>query len=192
MCAPGHSRIPSRLIAYSAKTFSALPHTSVYIDGGASDWPSRHPELAADFLVRDGVQYARGFALNSTHYSRTVDNIDYGTQVVAELAKRGVPSRHFVISTSSNGRGFTFSHARGSHPDNAKTCETRTETVCVTLGVPPTADVANARWRQSALHRARAKAHVDGYLWFGRPWLTMQNTPFDLARALDVARTTPW
>ena len=192
LCAPHGSKLPSRLVAYAARKFSALPRTSVYIDGGASDWPKDNPAKAADILMPAGVAYARGFALNSTHYSRTVDNIDFGTRLVAELRRRGAPGKHFVINTSSNGRPFDFGSARGSHPDNAKVCQTRTERVCVSLGIPPTTDVANPRWRQSALHRARAKAHVDAYLWFGRPWLFMQADPFVLSRALALARTTPW
>ena len=39
---------------------------------------------------------------------------------------------------------------------------------------------------------ANAAAYVDGYLWIGRPWLYMQADPFDLKRALAVARTTPY
>ncbi len=192
LCVPHGSKVPSGLIAYAAKKLGALPNTSVYIDGGASDWPSKRPDQAAQILLWAGVRYARGFALNSTHYSRTVDNIDFGTRVVSELAARGVPGKHFVINTSSNGRGFTFNDARGGNRDNAKVCETRAERVCVTLGIPPTTDVANPRWRQSALHRARATAHVDAYLWFGRPWLYMQADPFVRSRALALARTTPW
>jgi hypothetical protein len=64
--------------------------------------------------------------------------------------------------------------------------------VCVTLGIPPTSDVANSRWRLSAAHRREATAHVDAYLWFGRPWLYMQADPFVKSRALAMARTTPW
>jgi endoglucanase len=192
LCAPRGSKLPSQLTAYAARRFSALPNTSVYIDGGASDWPARNPGRAASFLMPAGIEYARGFALNSTHYSRTGDNIDFGTQLVAELAKRGAPGKHFVVSTSSNGRGFTFSKARGSHPDDAKTCATKAERVCVTLGIPPTADVAAPRWHLVQARAARAAKYVDGYLWFGRPWLTMQSSPFDMARALSMARTTPF
>jgi hypothetical protein len=39
LCAPHGSTAPSELIAYSARVLSALPHTSVYIDVGAADWP---------------------------------------------------------------------------------------------------------------------------------------------------------
>lgn len=192
LCVPNGSSLPSRLIAYSAKRFSSLPNTSVYIDGGASDWPKDDPALAARFLVPDGVRYARGFALNSTHYATTPAEIDFGSRLVEELARRGAPGKHFVINTSSNGRGFDFGEARGSHPDNANVCRSRTETHCVTLGIPPTSDVTNPRWGLSSPDRTRAAKHVDGYLWFGRPWLFMQADPFDLGRALALVRSTPY
>ena len=93
LCAPHGSRLPSRLVGYAARKFSALPRTSVYIDGGVSDWPKDNPRKAADFLIPAGVRYARGFALNSTHYATTGDNIDFGTRLVAELRRRGVPGK---------------------------------------------------------------------------------------------------
>ena len=192
LCAPGGSTLPSRLIGYSARVFSALPHTSVYIDAGVSDWPSGRPDIAADILMPAGIRYARGFALNSTHYASTGANLTFGTHLVAELARRGVPGKHFVVNTSSNGQPFTFSQARGPDPDNAKACATKRERVCVTLGIPPTTDVGSARWGLSRRHRAMARAHVDGYLWFGRPWLTRQASPFDLRRALALSRTSPY
>lgn len=193
LCVPGGSKIPTNLIAYSARVFSALPNTSVYIDGGTWDWPWKAPAKAASFLVADGIRYTRGFALNSTHYGRVEDDIDFGTQVVAELAKRGVSGKHFVISTSSNGQGFEFNQARGGGSrDNAKVCQSFVERVCVALGIPPTTDVANPKWGMSATRQARAATNVDGYLWFGRPWLYMQSDPFVKSRALDLARYTPW
>jgi endoglucanase len=192
LCVPRGSKVPSQLIAYSAKKFSALPNTSVYIDGGASDWPKDNPAKSAQFLVPAGVKYARGFALNSTHYETTANEIAFGARVVSELARRGIPGKHFVVNTSSNGRGFEFALARGSHPDNAKVCTKPRETRCVTLGIPPTHDVTNARWKLSATNRARAAKHVDGYLWFGRPWLYMQADPFSMPRAIWLARTTPY
>ena len=192
LCAPGGSQLPSRLIAYAAKTFSALANTSVYIDAGASDWPKDRPEESARFLMPAGIAYARGFALNSTHNASTTDQIAFGTRLVAELAARGAPDKHFVINTSSNGQPFDFGEARGTHPDNAKVCATRTEVRCVTLGIPPTDDVADPAWGLSETNRARARKHVDGYLWFGRPWLFMQADPFVMRRALLLARTTPY
>ena len=192
LCAPNKSRIPSQLIAYSTRKFSALPNTSVYIDAGASDWPSNDPKGAADILVAAGIQHARGFATNSTHYATTGHEIHGGTRVVAELNARGYRGKKFVINTSSNGQGFTFNKARGSHPDNANVCRTRAERSCVTLGIPPTTEVTSTRWGNSQLNRAKAANHVDAYLWFGRPWLFMQADPFVKSRALQLARTTPW
>ena len=49
----------------AAKLFSALPHTTVYIDAGAADWLS--VGQAAWLLENAGVQYARGFSLDDTH-----------------------------------------------------------------------------------------------------------------------------
>jgi hypothetical protein len=37
-----------------------------------------------------------------------------------------------------------------------------------------------------------AARSVDGFVWFGRPWLYNQADPFVARRALDMARTTPW
>jgi endoglucanase len=192
LCAPGHSPLPSQLIAYSARKYAALPNTHVYIDAGASDWPINDPKKAANILVPAGIKYARGFAFNSTHYATTAREIQAGTAVVAELNRRGLRGKHFVINTSSNGRGFVFGTARGSHPDHANVCRTRSEQHCVTLGIPPTTNVASTRWGLSKLNRAKAARYVDAYLWFGRPWLYMQADPFDKPRALQLARTTPY
>jgi endoglucanase len=192
LCAPGGSKLPSHLIRYAARRFSVLPRTSVYIDAGASDWPKDRPAEAARILMPAGIRYVRGFALNSTHYESNDHNIYFGTRVVNALARRGVPGKHFVINTAQNGRPFEFADARGSHPDNAKTCSTTTETSCVTLGIPPTARVARAAWGLTPNNRVRARRHVDAYLWFGRPWLYMQADPFSMRRALAIARTTPY
>lgn len=192
LCVPKASTVPSHLIAYAARKFSALPHTSVYIDGGASDWPKDDPAKAATFLVPAGIKYARGFALNSTHYATTSEQVKFGTGLVSVLNGRGYPDKRFVINTSSNGRGFDFGSAKGSHPDNADVCATPHSTSCVTLGIPPTTDVANTKWHLSATNRKKAAKYVDAYLWFGRPWLFMQSSPFALNRALALASSTPY
>jgi hypothetical protein len=192
LCAPHGSRVPSRMVAYAARTLSALPATSVYIDAGASDWPANDPQTAATILERAGVQYARGFALNATHYTSTAENIEHGAAVVDELAARGLPGKHFVVDTAENGRPFHFADYKGSHPNNAAVCRTRSERRCVTLGIPPTTAVAADRWGLSQHDRDLAAAHVDAYLWFGRPWLSMQTDPFSMKRALAMARTTPY
>jgi endoglucanase len=189
-CAPHHSRLPMRLVEYAAQRFSALPHTSVYIDAGAGDWPT--VRQATSLLLGAGVRYARGFALNATHYDSTEHEIRFGARVVAALARAGVRGRHFVINTSSNGRPFTYQQYRGPDYDNAGVCTSRASRRCVTLGIPPTTDVASPRWGLSRSARSLAARFVDAYLWIGRPWLYRQSDPFELQRALAMARTTPF
>jgi hypothetical protein len=129
-------------------------------------------------------------ALNGTHYSATTAEIVRGAAIVQALAARGIPGKHVVINTSSNGHPFEFGKYTGSDPDNAVVCRSATATgTCVKLGPPPTADVANPRFKLAPETARLARAYVDGYMWFGRPWLYRQATPFDLNRALQLART---
>ena len=185
-------RVRMQLTAYAARVFGKLPRTSVYIDASDSDWLSI--PKARDLLLRSGLRYVRGFALGATHYSGTAANIRYGRRLVAALAAAGVGRRHFVIDTADNGRPFTWLQYWAKHPDgdfdNAAPCRNRTERRCNTLGIPPTSRVAASRWNLPAKLRPVARRHVDGYLWFGRPWLYRQASPFLLERTLQVARTT--
>jgi endoglucanase len=192
LCAPGGSTLPSQLVGYASHVFSALPNTSVYIDAGASDWLRNDPAKALKILVPAGIDTARGFALNSTHYAATSAEIAYGTSVVQALAAAGYADKHFVVNTAANGAPFNGYDYRGPNFDNATTCSKKGQQGCVTLGIPPTADVANPAWGLSATDAANAATYVDGYLWIGRPWLYMQADPFDMKRALAVARTTPY
>ena len=192
LCAPGGSKLPSQLLGYASHVFSALPNTSVYIDAGASDWLRNDPAKALKILVPAGIDTARGFALNSTHYASTSNEVAYGTAVVQALAAAGYPDKHFVVNTAANGAPFNGYDYKGPNFDNATTCRTKGQQACVTLGIPPTYDVANPAWGLSATDAANAAAYADGYLWIGRPWLFMQADPFDMKRALAVARTTPY
>ena len=193
LCAPGGSLLPSQQIGYAARVLGALPNASVYIDAGASDWLRSDPARALQILLPASVADVRGFALNSTHYAATSDELRFGAAIVAELEKLGITDKHFVVNTAANGRPFNGYEYRGSnHYDNANVCKTRSQQRCVTLGIPPTADVANPRWGLSVEDAALAARYADGYVWVGRPWLYMQADPFDMKRALAVARTTPY
>jgi len=184
-------QVREQLTAYAAHVFGQLPRTAVYLDASDSDWLS--VPRAADMLLHSGIADVRGFALGATHYSSTADNVAYGRDLVAALAAAGVPGRHFVVDTADNGRPFTWLQYRAAHPhgdfDNAKACRTTTQEQCDTLGIPPTTQVAD--YLPSALQPA-ARTSVDGYLWFGRPWLYRQSSPFLRSRALRIARTTPY
>jgi endoglucanase len=190
MCVPHHSQLPMRLVSYAAQVFSALPRTSVYIDAGAADWAS--VSNAVSMLRAAGVRYTRGFALNGTHYDSTAHEIMFGQKIARALAGAHIPGRHFVINTSDNGRPFTYQQYHGQSFDNAAVCQTGSSQRCVTLGIPPTTNVASAKWGLSARARRVASRLVDAYLWFGRPWLVNQAAPFDLQRSLQLARTTPF
>ena len=186
------SPIPLALVSYAARVFSALPHTTVYLDAGAADWPS--VSQAVTLLRRAGVGSARGFALNATHYDATGREVRFGARVAQALARAGLPGKHFVIDTSQNGRPFTYSAyaRRYPDPDNPRVCTTAHEQLCVTLGIPPTTQVASPRWGLSRPVRALAARYADAYLWFGRPWLDNQAWPFDRPRALALAASTPF
>ncbi len=190
VCAPHHSTLPFDLVAYASRVFASLPHTTVYLDVGASDWPT--VSQAVTILRRSGVRYARGFALGATHYASTSDEIGFGARIVTGLRHAGLGTKHFVINTAENGRPFTYQQYHGPNYDNATVCRTASSSRCVTLGIPPTARVS-ASWRGLSGHaRSLAGRFVDAYLWIGRPWLENQADPFDLQRSLQLAATTPY
>ena len=190
-CIPDHSQVPAQELKYAAQVFSALPHTTVYIDAGASDWQS--VSSIVSLLREAGVQFTRGFALGATHYASTADELLYGAQVVRELAAQGVPGMHFIINTAQNGRPFTVQQNRAEFTDQ-NICATAQSTQCVTLGIPPTTNVAGdpAADGLNTREAAIAAQFCDAYLWFGRPWLENQSHPFEQWRALDLAASTPF
>jgi hypothetical protein len=149
-------------------------------------------------LRASGIQYARGFALGATHYASVADGITYGSQLVQSLANLGVSGKHFVIDTADNGRPFTWKQyhdAYGFKPDtfdNAFTCAQKPNGPCDTLGVGPTWQINDTKLTLTSIQRTQALANVDGYLWFGRPWLINQNSPYDGTRARQVASTSPY
>lgn len=196
LCAPRGSKKHSRLIAYSARVFSALPNTSVYIDAGAADWPSAGQggvPRTLEFLIPSGIKYARGFALNSTHYSSTVNEVQRGAEISRALAARGIGGKTFVVNTSMNGQPFEFGKYTGPDDNHPWVCRRPADTrTCVALGLPPTADVSNPAWGLPASTRQLAAQYTDGYMWFGRPWLYRQNQPFLMGRALKLAAQYDW
>ena len=189
MCVPHHSRVPLQMVAYAAQKFGSLPHTSVYIDAGAADWPT--VSQARALLLAAGVRYARGFALDATHYDSTQHEILFGARVAGALARSGVPGRHFVINTASTAGRSPISSTTGP------TSTTRRSARAPLAAVRDAGHPAHGERRQPALGTVRtarsfAARFVDAYLWIGRPWLDDQSDPFDLQRALALARTTPF
>jgi endoglucanase len=200
LCAPHGSTVPSQLVAYAAKTLSAQPNTSVYIEAGAADWPMFGPnggvDAAVKILVRGGIQYTRGFALNGTHYDSIPDEVARAQAIIKQLNALGYPGRRAVINTSNNGHPFKFGQYQFSDPTNPIVCDsvdTPASVTCETLGIPPTADVADPQWKLPSTTAALAQQYVDAYLWFGRPWLHHEGSqPFVTKRAIKLVRTTPY
>jgi hypothetical protein len=187
VCAP--SPVPLQLANYAARRFSALPHTTVYIDAGARYWPSFRRVV---WMLRDaGIGYARGFALNTTEYDGTAAEVQYGARIVRALAAAGYRNKHFVVNTAENGAPFLNGQYRGD-VGNPRVCRSRHDRICATLGIPPTTAVASPRWHLPAGARRAAARYADAYLWVGRPWLDYGADPFDLHRALGLAASTPW
>jgi hypothetical protein len=187
--------IRERLVAYAARTLkNADPNATIYIEAGSADWLT--VDAAAQLLKKSGVANVRGFALNGTHYDTTARNVRHGRQIVSKLAAMGIPNKHFVIDTADNGRGFTFAQYRRRHPNsditNPIVCRTKSQRVCETLGIPPTWKVGLAKWHLPPTVARMARHWVDAYLWYNRPWLDHNSSPFELSRALPLARTTPF
>ncbi len=103
MCAP--TRAPLDLVAYAARRFTALPHTTVYIDAGAAWWPLR-PAQAADMLIGAGIRHVRGFAMNDTQYDSPGRELEWGANIEGELAARGVHGKHMIVNTAESGRAI--------------------------------------------------------------------------------------
>jgi endoglucanase len=200
LCAPHGSKLPSKLVAYAARVLSGQPRTSVYVEAGAADWPMFGPhggvDAAVKILVRGGIQYAHGFALNSTHEDSVTGEVGRATAIAKALAAKGYPGRKAVINTSSNGHPYRYGTYTGPDALNPVVCPSKTtpaSVTCETLGIQPTADVANARWGLSDKTAKRARHHVDAYLWFGRPWLHhVGSQPFVTKRAIKLVKSTPW
>ena len=87
------------MLRYGVDTLSQLPNATVYIEAGASDWETATGRTAKQ-LRYVGISKVRGFMLNVTHYDWTGNNIQHGLEI-----SRMVGGKHFIISTSFNGRG---------------------------------------------------------------------------------------
>ncbi|HYE22594.1 MAG TPA: glycoside hydrolase family 6 protein [Verrucomicrobiae bacterium] len=70
----------------------------VYLDAGHPGWVAT--TAMAERLKAAGIDQADGFALNTSNFTTTSDNTNYGEQV-----SKLVGNKHFVIDTSRNGQG---------------------------------------------------------------------------------------
>jgi endoglucanase len=172
--------LPARMLAWTSKTLSALPNTTVYVDMGSEDWVRGDVEPVAKFLKLSGVQYARGFSLNVSHKNYLDREILFAKEVSQALAKMGITGKHAVLDTSDNGQPFAGAeiNPRGADytmPGEIDPCTQKHQgEPCTALGVPPTTDVDNDAWGLSPAVDQVAAQYVDAYLWVSRPWLPNQ------------------
>jgi endoglucanase len=178
------STAPERIDTYAARILSANPHTTVYIDGGTFGWVTAASD--ASLLIRNGIRYARGFALDDTDYDPTATEDLFGARVIAALAKLGVRGKHFIVDTDENGQPYKPDQVPGRNINTAPTCHAQIQTVCQRTGIPPTTDVAWSGWNLGTAASTAAKLYCDGYVWSGRPW-DIDAGPFDLQNAQWLA-----
>ena len=166
------------------------------LEVGAPDWLA--VPTATRLLLDAGVGYTRGFAVGGTHHTSVGADVNYATRIVAQLARSGYPDKHAVLDTADNGRPFTYQQAARKYPrsrfHDLGICGTRRERRCVTLGIPPTAQVTGHRRALHLTRRqdARLAAVVDAFVWLGRPWRGNGGSTFAPRRLLQAARTTPF
>jgi endoglucanase len=97
---PKDQQVRLGLLREAVQVLEANGNTGVYLDAGNPHWMPAND--MAERLKSAGVDQADGFALNTSNYMTTKENIEYG-QAISRL----VGGKHFVIDTSRNGNGPT-------------------------------------------------------------------------------------
>jgi endoglucanase len=120
---PADQKARLAMIHDAVNVLEATPGVSVYIDAGHARWIEA-PEMAKR-LKAAGIEDADGFALNTSNYVSTEENVKYGHTLSA-----AVGGKHFIIDTGRNGNGAT--------PD-AQWCNPKGRA----LGKTPTTDTAD-------------------------------------------------
>jgi endoglucanase len=171
VCAP--STVPLQLVAYAARVFSALPYTTVFIDGGAH-WFPMHTSQAVGMLEQAGIRYARGFALNSTEYDSTGAELEYGAGIIHALQAPGTaPSTWSSTPRRTAPRSSTVS-----------TPATSATPGCAAAGMTVSA-------RRSVSHRppmSPTRAGVSPALTAASPFATPTRTCGSVVRGLTTAQ----
>ena len=187
--------VRAKLVAWATQLLAKNPNAAIYLDSGDSDW--QHVSTMEPWLKLAGIQYARGFALGATHYSKAQDDIAYGNAMVKALAADNIPGKHYVIDTADNGQGFTWRQWATAHGgatfNNASPCTSMTGPApCASLGVPPTWQVIDSALPLTDAQKFYTLRQLDGYLWFSRPWLPWQSGAYSIALAQRLASSSPY
>jgi endoglucanase len=144
----GQLAIRNAELKYAISVLEALPHTVVYLDGGAAD--AQPAGRQARYLRNAGVAQAQGFFLNSTHFDWMTTEIHYGQQI-----SRLLGGAHFVINSGENGRGPLRPHNRVASGN---------EVLCN----PPGRGLGPISVDQGVA-QPTGYAAADGFLWFTNP-----------------------
>lgn len=86
------------MLSNAVSTLKSKSNIAVYIDAGHSAWLPIDDVSAR--LVKAGIAKANGFALNTSNFRTTDENIRYGEAVSSKVG-----GKHFVIDTARNGLG---------------------------------------------------------------------------------------
>jgi cellulase/cellobiase CelA1 len=108
----GAARQRLALMRAVTKRLGREPGITTYIDIGSSSWLRRGQALR--LLKRSGVRSIRGFAINTTHFNHTRNELRYGNWLAKKLG--GKP---YVVNTAENGRGAIEGPKSFCNPRNA-------------------------------------------------------------------------
>jgi endoglucanase len=120
------------MLNYAVDALTALPRTSVYLDGTHSAWLNVGD--ISQRLVRAGVQKADGFFLNASNYQFTPNLVQYGTWIsscitwVEDLGGSfaGCPNQYWNGGPSTNWQGTALSNY-GIWSDGAASLDLNTQ-----------------------------------------------------------------
>ncbi len=120
---PADQKARLAMIRDAVDVLEATPGVAVYLDAGHAAWIPA--EDMAKRLKAAGIEHADGFALNTSNYIASDENIKYGHQISALVG-----GKHFIVDTGRNGNGATADLAWCNPKGRA-------------LGTPPTTDTGD-------------------------------------------------
>jgi endoglucanase len=129
------------MLNYAVDALTALPNTSVYLDGTHSAWLNIGD--ISQRLVRAGALSADGFFLNASNYQYTANQVQYGTWIsscitwVSQLggAYAGCPNQYWVGGPSNNWGGDWPAGFSGALSPYVLWTDTATDPAANTAGI---------------------------------------------------------
>jgi endoglucanase len=129
------------MLNYAVDALTALPNTSLYLDGTHSAWLNVGD--VSQRLVRAGVLRADGFFLNASNYQYTANQVEYGTWIsscvtwVGQLGGTygGCPNQYWVGGPSNNWGGDWPAGFSGALSPYVVWSDTATDPAANTAGI---------------------------------------------------------